>query len=1063
MIFITDQNAFYLRVTAQTKAGSQMADVDLSVIKWLVAQFVRRGRSLQSMEIDSQGRAVIFNSGDLAMGVYGVEFNGYYNGQPWRFFEKKVFAIVDQTANAVEQSGEINGIPVFDVTLTITLGGEGVPESYVTHAINEHDNDMNAHPYLHELIENAGKVDDVKVNGLSVVDENKEANINITATIDGNVGEPGVDVEQEDGEIRFAFRNMKGEKGETGAEGKQGPQGDSFQPIEDVSGLVLAHTTGQDNTKAMSQKGVTDAIISSTGLGEDYIIDLTQLNQTQGGITGEGKWNTAIYGIYIPVEAKKKYHIVAHATNFSTYCFLTSNTVGSNNTSVTTFAAGVTGLTVMTVNSEADITAPADAAYLYVSSTVTTLHDRLPQSLVELNRVPFEDILGNIDTEPIEGSGELVTSGGVYEQINESTHVIDAEEIDLSNYTAVRAFIGSNNKWVVSDDTYPYTGKFIPVEASRTYKLTGNALRYMYFALLTNNSYQQGKVASYATGKSRQDMAANEYVIVETTYDTQYLWVSEMVDYNRAPQKLELWNDYPVTEAVKAYKEMPKEIDLSEGTVIGLGPSGVDTWVDGSGDWFGKIIPIAGAKRLLVKAGEHDTYYTLLRSGWYGKNGNVAYATGYSGNGKSIKAGKTEIVDVPENAAYIYYFTSLDGNTTSCALERVVMLGDMMSRDEFDSLNLQGNSLPSFITIGEDIGVIYSAENFIFKHYEDDNVEYYAFSTDLGKNWKTVENTFGDVITRCHYFVDGTFFFCTADKCYWTTDFETFTESDIYDYDGEPFEPVEGETRFAAMKGRKRTIIDNKEWYIWGDYVLTTQKPRLWYTNDYGRTIHCAFAFGLSTIGGNVVSARHVHAFEYNPYDKKFYVFTGDAANECHIMKGTFDGTNWSWVKVATGAIWKLVYPEFFDGYFCAVTDYTDVSLADKKGLVRCPTEDITVENINYLFKAPSEMMGDAALTVYFCDKNGWRIILTDYLGGAKILIAKNNYDFVWVNNTSGYRIGGLPNPNANGDIYSSYRPVGASVATEDALNIKGPRFNFTKAMREAGATNFCDYKTTDF
>ena len=194
MIFITDQNAFYLRVTAETKAGSQMADVDLSVIKWLVAHFVRRGRSLQSMEIDSQGRAMIYNSGDLAMGVYGVEFNGYYNGQPWRFFEKNVFAIVDQTANAVAHSGEINGIPVFDVTLTITLGGEGVPESYVTHAINEHDNDMNAHPYLQERIENAGKVDDVKVNGVSVVDENKEANINITATIDGNVGEPEVDV-----------------------------------------------------------------------------------------------------------------------------------------------------------------------------------------------------------------------------------------------------------------------------------------------------------------------------------------------------------------------------------------------------------------------------------------------------------------------------------------------------------------------------------------------------------------------------------------------------------------------------------------------------------------------------------------------------------------------------------------------------------------------------------------------------------------------------------------------------------------------------------------------------
>ena len=76
-------------------------------------------------------------------------------------------------------------------------------------------------------------------------------------------GDPSVDVIMEDGNINFTFDNIKGENGKdgaTGATGPQGPQGDSFQPIEDVSGLVLAHTTGQDNTKAMSQKGVTDAI-----------------------------------------------------------------------------------------------------------------------------------------------------------------------------------------------------------------------------------------------------------------------------------------------------------------------------------------------------------------------------------------------------------------------------------------------------------------------------------------------------------------------------------------------------------------------------------------------------------------------------------------------------------------------------------------------------------------------------------------------------------------------------------------------------------------------------------
>ena len=400
MIFITDQNAFYLRITAQTKAGSQMADVDLSVIKWLVAQFVRRGRSLQSMEIDSQGRAVIFNSGDLAMGVYGVEFNGYYNGQPWRFFEKKVFAIVDQTVNAVEQSGEINGIPVFDVTLTITLGGEGVPESYVTNAINEHDNDMNAHPYLQERIENAGKVDDVKVNGLSVVDENKEANINITATIDGNVGEPEVDVEQEDGEIRFAFKNMKGEKGETGAEGKQGQQGDSFQPIEDVSGLVLAHTTGQDNTKAMSQKGVTDAVMDSMQIDSrtmDPDIEGTLVNK----YIASNKWtagSSSKNGYFIPVSPYKQYKLTLQGNSFHAFFTIdTYSTIGN----APHYAGGLTSDPGWINAGSAVLTAPSDAAYLWVRNMNASGDSRLPvieemgttkERISKLDKIIFEPI-----------------------------------------------------------------------------------------------------------------------------------------------------------------------------------------------------------------------------------------------------------------------------------------------------------------------------------------------------------------------------------------------------------------------------------------------------------------------------------------------------------------------------------------------------------------------------------------------------------------------------------------------------------------------------------------------
>ncbi len=126
----------------------------------------------------------------------------------------------------------------------------------------------------------------------------------VTASVDAEVGTPSVEYQYDGKNINFDFHNLKGNRGngitsssevlspddggtnthtftdDDGNEhtfhtknGRRGIQGDSFQPIEDVSGLVLAHTTGQDNTKAMSQKGVTDAI------GEYQELTLTRISK----------------------------------------------------------------------------------------------------------------------------------------------------------------------------------------------------------------------------------------------------------------------------------------------------------------------------------------------------------------------------------------------------------------------------------------------------------------------------------------------------------------------------------------------------------------------------------------------------------------------------------------------------------------------------------------------------------------------------------------------------------------------------------------------------------------
>lgn len=826
---------------------------------------------------------------------------------------------------------------------------------------------------------------------------------------------------------------------------------------------IISGTTGQSTNKTMSQKAITDTIYEKTGIGDDVEFDFSQLTEEEGWISGQGKWASSHYCLFIPVVAGEKFSIHGNENTQSIYCFLTSKEVGENNSYVNTFAGNTTGIIMMNANEKTEITAPANAEYLYIGSSANAHYDRIPQELVKLGRIDNTELLGSIDIEPTENSKAIARSGGIYKQIFDNTHYIETEEVDLSQYQAVRAYIvGTTNKWYTLDNTppeYDNYGKIIPVKPGRTYRIKGNELGTVLYALLSTNGYGHNQDVSYASGCTLESIPKDGYRIFTAPINGRYLWVSDMTSWDRSPRKLELYEEIPVKDAVKAYKEMPKEVDLSDYPAINFGPNIDGRYTASNGNWYGKIIPIHGAKRLLLKAQETvGTGFCLLTGANYGSGVNVPYATGYFENGCWVAKGKSIVINVPSDAQYLYYYTSQDGNVTYRGLDKVVLLGDTVVKEEY-----LAQSMPTYINVLENTGVVYSVDSFMMRYYEDEGVQYFEFSLDLGKTWlPPVENTFGQ-ITHVHYFLDGTFLMCTRYTCYWTKDFETFTESAIYDYTGNSFSPVSTETRFFAMKGAKRSIVDGKEWHVWGDYTYTTTKPRLWYTNDNGRTIKCAFAFGLSTLNGSVVKARHVHSFEYNPFDKKFYVFTGDANDECHVMRGTFDGTDWNWELLASGSVWKLVYPEFFDGYFTATTDYTESSLADKKGQVKCPTDNITEENLIHIFKMSAGVMGAAAITKYFVDNNGWRFILTDFAGGNKILLAKNDFDFHWIYNTDGYKIGSLSAPNANGEVYSSFRVIGTSVSDETNLTVLIPRFNFTKAIREAGAYDFCNYKTTDY
>lgn len=397
----------------------------------------------------------------------------------------------------------------------------------------------------------------------------------------------------------------------------------------------------------------------------------------------------------------------------------------------------------------------------------------------------------------------------------------------------------------------------------------------------------------------------------------------------------------------------------------------------------------------------------------------------------------------------------------------------------------QPSQMPTLLKCGELTNIIYTIDDFMLAHeYVEGSVNNLKFSNDLGKTWITKENTFGDIV-NAFMFADGTFMMGTkkAEGCriYWTRDFETFTEATVLDYNGSAYSLEAGKTRFFMLKPKSyHAYVDGIEHYCFWDYIIsTTTNPRMWYaiSDENGVTVRAAFAFGLTSLNGSTVPARHGHAFEYNEYDGYFYALTGDAVTECHVLRGRYTNNNgthiWSWEKLATGGGYKLVSVDFDKGNMYAVTDYTaDSGLGEKKGIVGIPITEIgktalvgsttMPARLFYLFHATSSFMaqgntnGNTALSGYIVDNNGWKFAGTDFLGGTKHMIAKGDHNFVWVDNDVQKKLGRFFGPNNRGEVYAQPFTPGYSVSGESWLRISHRQtYNLTEAMRNSGATDF--------
>lgn len=196
---ITQNCDFTIRIRARRVGYNRYVGVSFDEMSGLIVNLINlpSQKIRLAYTVDEQGRLVIPVTGEgLACNLYGIEIIGFYNNGNWRHQIAPAFDIVKASAQDNYALCETD-----DCTLDfeITIGDTNVSTRLLTKSMNEHNNDQNAHPELvqalnnarqaiHDLqelipqIENqiaeAGEVNDIRIDGQSILDQNKVANFN---------------------------------------------------------------------------------------------------------------------------------------------------------------------------------------------------------------------------------------------------------------------------------------------------------------------------------------------------------------------------------------------------------------------------------------------------------------------------------------------------------------------------------------------------------------------------------------------------------------------------------------------------------------------------------------------------------------------------------------------------------------------------------------------------------------------------------------------------------------------------------------------------------------------
>ena len=195
----------------------------------------------------------------------------------------------------------------------------------------------------------------------------------VIASVDNEVGTPGVDIDYNGKNLSFAFHNLKGEPftyddltPQQKAELK-GEQGDSavFDPTDpNPPDFEMANSKGQSTTKAMTQKAVTDALQQIEVWGGSTV----DLEDSAKPWISDNVWKSESgdgNGSCTRIEGGKTYKIIGHSVYSTNYAFLLDIDNRTEYGQQPHYATGYSNVIYINANAEIYIVAPENATYIY--------------------------------------------------------------------------------------------------------------------------------------------------------------------------------------------------------------------------------------------------------------------------------------------------------------------------------------------------------------------------------------------------------------------------------------------------------------------------------------------------------------------------------------------------------------------------------------------------------------------------------------------------------------------------------------------------------------------------